>query len=1138
MTWYEKWHRNEIHPHIHWGILVLVCFGVSSFLISHINFTYNTAYAASLPSALVMGSDHIPDFSQDGTKTKVTTVSSGNWSDPAVWSSGAVPTGSQIAVIAGGHTITYDSTTGVAYTISVHGSLKFRTDITTKLTVTNLEVMSDGYLEIGTTGTPIAENVQAEIVFADNPLDTSQDPEQWGNGLVSLGKVRINGAVKDSTFIRLATEPSAGQTTLQLSAAPTGWKVGDRILIPDTHQVLDKSINNTSQIEIITASAISGTTVTLSSPLVYNHKGAHDGDGAITFFPHAANLTRNVIFHSANPNGVRGHVAMIHMADVDIRYAQFLEMGRTTTDQIDNAVYDSSGNATHVGTNQKGRYALHMHHDIGMAQSNGYQFTLIGNLSDGGTVAHSKFKWGITVHDSHYGLIKDNIAYNFAGSGFMTEDGSESYNLFDHNLSVKGWSTRPNRGDGCGTDNNGKPDFGCEATGFYFRGPNNYVRNNTATDIMDTGPNSDYGYQIFPFYLGNVNVPNFAGADTTITGQYTLKNGNAMPVLEFSDNEVYGATESGMTLWWIGTADTYINTQTPESVIKNLHIWNVSHFGIFNYPGYHITYDGLVIRGDASAIPGSAAAVIGYYGPDYFAYNDVIKNADIQGMDIGIVPSTFSGGGDQTIQDSYLRNNQNIQIITMFTSSCNSLDLKARKTIIKNVKFAAPANKTLQSIVFGYSTAEVRNLTQVDQVLVYDYNQMANQNFQAYYKEQAPDYIVPKKIISAQYGSGCVSVNGSPESGLTNTQNWAKYHYDGTLKTVSTDAGLAIAGAVAPCTDATTHPEVINGLTCAIGTQPPPPPPPPPPTLTLTASPTTITSGNSSTLTWVSTDATSCTASDGWSGSKATSGTQSVNPTVTTTYTLTCSGASSVSKSVIVTVTSATDTTPPTVSISAPNSGTTVSGTSVTVSANATDDVAVAGVQFKVDGSNIGTEDTTSPYSVSWDTITVSNGSHSLTAVARDTSSNTATSAAVSVTISNSGTTPTISSFTSSPTSITSGSSSTLSWTTTGATSLSIDNGVGTVTGLTSKSVLPTTTTTYTLTATNASGSVTSTATVTVSGTPLAGDLNLDHIVNSLDWSIMNSKWFTDDPIADLNKDGIVNSIDFSILNNNWFKTW
>ena len=51
------------------------------------------------------------------------------------------------------------------------------------------------------------------------------------------------------------------------------------------------------------------------------------------------------------------------------------------------------------------------------------------------------------------------------------------------------------------------------------------------------------------------------------------------------------------------------------------------------------------------------------------------------------------------------------------------------------------------------------------------------------------------------------------------------------------------------------------------------------------------------------------------------------------------------------------------------------------------------------------------------------------------------------------------------------------------------------------------------------------------------GDINNDHIVNSLDWSIMNSRWFTNDSTVDLNEDGIVNSLDFSIMNGNWLKS-
>ena len=58
----------------------------------------------------------------------------------------------------------------------------------------------------------------------------------------------------------------------------------------------------------------------------------------------------------------------------------------------------------------------------------------------------------------------------------------------------------------------------------------------------------------------------------------------------------------------------------------------------------------------------------------------------------------------------------------------------------------------------------------------------------------------------------------------------------------------------------------------------------------------------------------------------------------------------------------------PTVSITAPANGATVSGTAVTVSATAADNIGVAGVQFMLDGASLGAEDTTSPYSIAWNT--------------------------------------------------------------------------------------------------------------------------------------------------------------------------
>src|SRR5206468_3723000 len=94
------------------------------------------------------------------------------------------------------------------------------------------------------------------------------------------------------------------------------------------------------------------------------------------------------------------------------------------------------------------------------------------------------------------------------------------------------------------------------------------------------------------------------------------------------------------------------------------------------------------------------------------------------------------------------------------------------------------------------------------------------------------------------------------------------------------------------------------------------------------------------------------------------------------------------------------DTTPPTVSLTSPGNGATVSGP-VTVSANASDNVGVAGVQFLLDGSPLGAEDTTAPYSVSWGTAAAGNGAHTLSARARDAAGNLTTSSPLNVTVAN-----------------------------------------------------------------------------------------------------------------------------------------
>lgn len=94
------------------------------------------------------------------------------------------------------------------------------------------------------------------------------------------------------------------------------------------------------------------------------------------------------------------------------------------------------------------------------------------------------------------------------------------------------------------------------------------------------------------------------------------------------------------------------------------------------------------------------------------------------------------------------------------------------------------------------------------------------------------------------------------------------------------------------------------------------------------------------------------------------------------------------------------DTIAPSVSITSPFEGAIVSRM-VTIRANATDNVRVAGVQFMVDNNFVGGEDISSPYSTTWNSRGVSNGVHTLTAIARDRSGNRTTSSPVNITVNN-----------------------------------------------------------------------------------------------------------------------------------------
>src|SRR5205823_3683295 len=108
--------------------------------------------------------------------------------------------------------------------------------------------------------------------------------------------------------------------------------------------------------------------------------------------------------------GTRGYVMFTGRADVNIQNTQFLGLGRTKIDAFNNTTFDASGNATRVGTNQQGRYAVTFNHLIGPSAipADGYQYTFSNNVVMC-PLTPMPFRWGIDINGSDYGLISGNV---------------------------------------------------------------------------------------------------------------------------------------------------------------------------------------------------------------------------------------------------------------------------------------------------------------------------------------------------------------------------------------------------------------------------------------------------------------------------------------------------------------------------------------------------------------------------------------------------------------------------------------------------------------------------------------------------------------------------------------------------------
>jgi len=548
-----------------------------------------------------------------------------DWNDPNTWRSGRVPD-PDTRVIVDGHVQIQDQR-AIAQSIGVYpgGKLTFASNADTQLRTGDLIVFDDGTLHIGTDAAPISRTNRAELIFRDLPFD-NLDTEQHLRGLLAInGTVYIFGGALNEVYLRTAVEPQQGDAsiTVSQSARAAGWRVGDSVMIPTSRQCAfsrNTDCPRESEDRRITNISADGLTVTLDEVLNFTHPGARNHAGSLDFTPHLINKSRNVTLRSENPNGVRGHLLFHGRADIDMRFAEVRNMGRTDIQNLGSS-------------NQKGRYPVHAHHLIGRptAQSNGYQFSFIGNVVDfGNENVDQQRKWGVSIHGSHFGLIERNIVDHAAGAGIVSESGSEMGNMFRENFVVRvvgGNGERTvDRDPGDGTK------LGRSGVGYWFNGGGrNYFEDNVAADIAECV--HCYGFKFDNVRNGELVFPISQGSDPYMDGGETI-NADGVGLNNFSGNEAY-AVPNGMTVWWECTYGGYPNDNC-SSRLDGFKLWHHHRWGFYGYPTNNLTLANFVVRGNPDILTNRYQLVTGIDFADYMSRNLSIINADIQNVRNGI----------------------------------------------------------------------------------------------------------------------------------------------------------------------------------------------------------------------------------------------------------------------------------------------------------------------------------------------------------------------------------------------------------------------------------------------------------------------------------------------------------------------
>lgn len=503
----------------------------------------------------------------------IRSVQSGPWSAPTTWAGGKVPPAGASVQVRAGHQVTYDLNSAQPIrAVFIAGLLSFARDRDTRLDVGLLKIQpgdetsEEGFncdahmpemdssqpkpvLEVGTANDPVPGNHTAliRLVYFDG-----MDPQSCPAIVCCDGRMEFHGAEMNHTWVKLGATAKPGDAMISLAAAVTGWRVGDRIFLTATTRqnkrakTFRTSVRDNTQTEERIVRAISGTKLTLDQPLAFEHLG----DGA--YRGEVANLSRNVVVESADPAKARGHT-MYHRGSAGaISYAEFRHLGKEGV---------------------LGRYSIHFH----LARA-----TMRGSSVIGASIWDSGNRW-ITIHGTDYLVVRDCVGYQSVGHGFFLEDGTEVFNVLDHNLAVQACVGKPLPKQVLPFDHN-------DGAGFWWANSLNTFTRNVAAECdeygfrYDAAANSGFDLSL------NVPQPDGSRRATDI---------RTLPFVRFDDNEIHTQRRHSLNLGGINAEQKGdVGGVGPDArhpfIIRNLKVWDV-HWALHPRPP-SVMVDGLDVH--------------------------------------------------------------------------------------------------------------------------------------------------------------------------------------------------------------------------------------------------------------------------------------------------------------------------------------------------------------------------------------------------------------------------------------------------------------------------------------------------------------------------------------------------------------